>query len=151
MTQLVNYAWGGNDYPSMRVNNECLSKKKRYFYFFFLFSCNFRTITLSFKKKLSPWHRGKCHSNPGVSSHFRASWQHMCSMKITGYEKKSQFCTVVWEVKSEFLLGLLFCCAVYFLRFCKVLKTFSSRCVTFVLDIIDIVKLFINLVKRYIL
>ena len=100
----------------MRVNNECLSKKKRYFYFFFLFSCNFRTITLSFKKKLSPWHRGKCHSNPGVSSHFGALWQRMCSKKITGYEKKSQFFTVVWKVKSEFFLGLLLCCAFYFLR-----------------------------------
>ena len=32
--QLVNYVWGGNDCPSMRMNNKCVSKKKRYFYSF---------------------------------------------------------------------------------------------------------------------
>ena len=32
--QLVNYAWGENDCPPMRVNNKCVSKKKRYFYSF---------------------------------------------------------------------------------------------------------------------
>ena len=31
VTQLVNYAWGENDCSSMRVNNKCVSKKKRYF------------------------------------------------------------------------------------------------------------------------
>ena len=72
---------------------------------------------------MSPCHRGKCQSNPGVPSHFRALRQRMCSMKITVYEKKSQFFTVVWEAKSEFLLGLLFCCAFYF---CRVLSSIKN-------------------------
>ena len=94
----------------------CFQEETLLLFFLFLFPCNIHTITLSFKKKLSLRHRGKCQSNTGIFSHFQALQQRTSSLKITGYEKKSQFITVVREVKSEVLLGLLFCCAFHYFR-----------------------------------
>ena len=64
----------------------------------------FCTITLSFKKKLSPCHRGKCQSNPGVSSHFRALRQRM--LQHENYRLRKEESVLYCRLRSEVGISL---------------------------------------------
>ena len=84
----------------------CFQEETFLLFVLFLFPCNFRTITLSFKKKLSPCHRGKCQLNPGVFSHFQALWQHMY-MQHGNYWLQKEESILRCRLRSEVGISLL--------------------------------------------
>ena len=82
-------------------------------------SLQFCTITLSFKKKLSPCHRGKCQSNPGVSSHFRAL-QHI--LQHENYRLRKEESVLYCHLRSEVgisLRAISLLCILFLSRFVK--------------------------------
>ena len=101
------YAWIMNVFPRDVIFILLL-------FFLFWFPCNFRTIALSFRKKLSLWQRGNVNqTKPRYFLAFPATY-----VQHKNYRSRKGESVLYYHLRSEvrILLRLLFYCAFYFFR-----------------------------------
>ena len=137
VTQLVNYAWGGNDYPSVCMNNKHVSKKKHYFYSFFsYFPAIFAQLRWVLRKNCLHG-IGESVNQTQVSSRISKLYGNVCAVwKLQVTKRRVSSLLSFEEWGQNFSWG--YCSVVHFIfsEFCKVLSTFSSSCAIIVLDIV---------------